>query len=120
MKMIDPDQRDVVAANWFDSTVRHRLSPLDSVRLDLGAMKVKCDDVGRFVNDRVPAFLLGRPFPDHRTDPDYATRRTLTVSRFGKLSDEPFVPPDSDHVRQVADIVSVESEVDPIVDLLHR
>jgi hypothetical protein len=120
VKVIDPDQRDVVATNWLDSTVRHRQSPLDAVRLDFCAVQVKCNDVARLVNDCLPSFHLRSTFPDSGTEPDDASWRTLAVSRIGELPDEPFVPPDSDHVRQVADIVAVEGEVDPLSDLQHR
>lgn len=119
-KQSNPDQRDIVATNWLDSTVRHRLLPLRTVRFDLDAVQVKCDDVTCLVDDCLTAFCLRRPFPDSGTEPDDATWRTLAEHRIGKLSDEPFIPPDSDHVRKVADIVAVEGEIDPFSDLLHR
>lgn len=119
MEMIDPDQRDVVAANWLDAAILHRLSPLDAVRLDLRAVQVKCDDVTRLVDDCLTAFCLRRPLPDSWTDPDDATRRIPPIACVRKLPDEPLVPPDSDHVRHVSHVVSVESEVDPLTDLLH-
>lgn len=119
VKMIDPDQRNVVAPNRFDTTVHHRLSPLDTVRLDLGAVQVEAEQMASLVDDCLTAFCLRRPLPDSWTDPDDATRRIPPITCVRKLPDEPLVPANTDHVRQVRHVVSVESEFDPLSDLLH-
>lgn len=83
VKMIDPDQRDVVASNRFDATVHHRLSPLDTVRLDFCAVKMEGTYVTGLMNDCLTTFCFRRSLPQQRTDPDDATRRTFAVSRIG-------------------------------------
>lgn len=120
VKMVDPDQWDVVAANWLHSTVLHRFSPLDAVRPDLGAMKVECGDVAGLVNDGLTTIRFRRQFPKQRTETNASSDGIRSVSRIGELPDEPLVPANPDHVRQIRHVVLFEGVLDPLMDLLHR
>lgn len=117
VELIDPDQRDVVTANRFHFTVGHCLSPLNTVRLNRCAVKMKCDDVTCFVDDRLSTLGFGSTFPDQWADSDDSTSRIQNVSSISEPTNESLVPTNSNHVRQVIDFVAIKGEVDPFVDL---
>ena len=90
VKMSDPDQRDVLAADWLYAAVFHRLLPLDAVGLDGKVVQVVGEDGTGFMDDGLSTLLRCRTIPNHWPDTKPSTRRTSPITGIGKLASKPF------------------------------